>query len=732
MNKKIIVPVMVTALAVSSVPVNYSINRAGSCNIVKAENKDGMVIENGILKRYEGDAANIVIPEGVTAIGEYAFEYKESVKNITLPDSVTKIDRYAFHGCKNLEKVEGGKIDTVSNVAFSLCGKLSSIDLSKAKEIGSAAFYGCKNLKTVKLDEVQSIGGGSFNCAGIETAELNFVGEDGIIQSSAFEECENLKKVTIKGALSEIGNTAFLKCKTLEDIQIEDSSNITYIGGRAFDQTPWLTKQLNQSGDKMLIINHILVKYLPNTFYAGEYAGIPYEELSEEQIRTRTDSDFTYTTPKNVKMETVTIPGEVRSIANNAFYGAYSVENVIFDSEIREIEIGEGAFDFTTWEIEYMKKEDYLVIAGNLVKAKYDKEVIEVPNGVKKVIPGAFMTRYASGKVPEEKIVRAKEVVFPKSVEEIEDWFFYPLVENTIWEPEKVIVPTVLKEKYYGGLSAGVIEFKDVSASLDAKDLIEGYKPGDITTSPAVPSPTASTTQSPSPVVTQTPSPTAAVTQTPNPTAAVTQTPNPTTAVTQTPKPTVAATQIPSPTVAATWTPSPTIPVTQTPSPTTAVTQTPKPTAVVTQTPSPTTAVTQTPSPTAAVTQTTNPTVPATQIPKPTTAVTQQPNPTKTPVSTPAPVVKVKRAVITKAKRLSNKRIKVYIKKTEKVKGYQVLISTDKKFRKNLKKVTTTSQSAVFKKLKKEKTYYIKVRAYKLNSNKKKIYGKYSVIRKVK
>ncbi len=132
------------------------------------------------------------------------------------------------------------------------------------------------------------------------------------------------------------------------------------------------------------------------------------------------------------------------------------------------------------------------------------------------------------------------------------------------------------------------------------------------------------------------------------------------------------------------------------------------------------------------MTQTTNPTVPATQIPKPTTAVTQQPNPTKTPVSTPAPVVKVKRAVITKAKRLSNKRIKVYIKKTEKVKGYQVLISTDKKFRKNLKKVTTTSQSAVFKKLKKEKTYYIKVRAYKLNSNKKKIYGKYSVIRKVK
>lgn len=116
----------------------------------------------------------------------------------------------------------------------------------------------------------------------------------------------------------------------------------------------------------------------------------------------------------------------------------------------------------------------------------------------------------------------------------------------------------------------------------------------------------------------------------------------------------------------------------------------------------------------------------------------QSPTPTATQpattqnVSTPKPVVKVKRSVITKAKRLSNTKIKIYMKKIEKVKGYQILASTDKKFRKNLKKITTTNRSVVLKNLKKGKTYYIKVRAYKLNTEKQKVYGKYSIVKRVK
>ena len=118
---------------------------------------------------------------------------------------------------------------------------------------------------------------------------------------------------------------------------------------------------------------------------------------------------------------------------------------------------------------------------------------------------------------------------------------------------------------------------------------------------------------------------------------------------------------------------------------------------------------------------------------KPITTSTIEPGKTSVPTVKPtsAPKVKVKKAVITKTKRLSKTKLKVYIKKTEQVKGYQVIISTDKKFKKNLKKVKTSKQSVIMKSLKKGQTYYVKVRAYKLNG-KKKVYGKYSNIKQIR
>lgn len=65
------------------------------------------------------------------------------------------------------------------------------------------------------------------------------------------------------------------------------------------------------------------------------------------------------------------------------------------------------------------------------------------------------------------------------------------------------------------------------------------------------------------------------------------------------------------------------------------------------------------------------------------------------------------------------------------VTGYQVVISTDKKFKHNLKTVATKKTNVTLTKLKKGKVYYIKVRAYKLDANKKKIFGAYSTTKKV-
>ena len=82
---------------------------------------------------------------------------------------------------------------------------------------------------------------------------------------------------------------------------------------------------------------------------------------------------------------------------------------------------------------------------------------------------------------------------------------------------------------------------------------------------------------------------------------------------------------------------------------------------------------------------------------------------------------------------LSGKKMKVAYKKVTNAKGYQIVSITSSKFTASTtKKTTTTALTKTFTGLKKGKTYYVKVRAYKTDSFGNKIYGAYSVVNKIK
>ena len=89
-----------------------------------------------------------------------------------------------------------------------------------------------------------------------------------------------------------------------------------------------------------------------------------------------------------------------------------------------------------------------------------------------------------------------------------------------------------------------------------------------------------------------------------------------------------------------------------------------------------------------------------------------------------------KKAVLKKVKATDKKKVKIIVKKTsEKINGYEVILSTKKNFKK-AKKVTTKKNIVTVRKLKASKKYFVKVRAFKKVGNKK-IYGKYSTVKKV-
>lgn len=102
---------------------------------------------------------------------------------------------------------------------------------------------------------------------------------------------------------------------------------------------------------------------------------------------------------------------------------------------------------------------------------------------------------------------------------------------------------------------------------------------------------------------------------------------------------------------------------------------------------------------------------------------------TTTPDATTQKIT-VKKAAIKSAKNVKKNKIKLTIKKVAGAKGYQVRYATNKKFKKAVVK-TTTKTTYTIKKLKKKKTYYVQVRAFK-KSGKVRKYGAWSNRKRVK
>jgi len=82
------------------------------------EDKD-FIIENGVLIAYNGANETVIVPDGITAIGEIAFEWNETLKEVILPQSLQEIGFFAFRGCKNLTVINIPRnVKTIHKTAF--------------------------------------------------------------------------------------------------------------------------------------------------------------------------------------------------------------------------------------------------------------------------------------------------------------------------------------------------------------------------------------------------------------------------------------------------------------------------------------------------------------------------------------------------------------------------------------------------------------------------------------
>ncbi len=209
-------------------------------------------------------ATDIVIPDSVTSIENYAFYGCSSLTSVTIPDSVTSIGSYAFGVCSKLASVTiGNGVTSIAKGAFSGCSSLTSIEIpDSVTSIGSYAFYdcgsitsvtigngvtsiaafafsGCSSLTSIEIpDSVTSIGWYAFSgCSSLTSIEI----PDSVtsIEDYAFLNCSSLTSVTIPDSLTSIGSYAFSGCSSLTSIEIPDS--VTSIGDWAFSGCSGLT-----------------------------------------------------------------------------------------------------------------------------------------------------------------------------------------------------------------------------------------------------------------------------------------------------------------------------------------------------------------------------------------------------------------------------------------------------------------------------------------------------------
>ena len=325
---------------------------------------------------------SVIIEEGVTSIGNYAFYDCYNLRSISIPNSLKCIWGHAFLNCSALDGVAfGSELEIIASYAFEGCKSLTAITIPKnVTNIGYSAFRGCSGLASIIVESgnmkykkcedfnaiinydnqlvvgckntviptgyLLSIAWYAFDgCSEMTSIDI----PTGIteIQQGAFRDCSSLtaitlpkritklsddifngcsslSSVTLNGEVTQIGAHAFAGCEKLTDFDIP--ATVTEIGKYAFDGCSSLTaatlpgdlKRLEEGA--FLNCSSLAEIVIPNSIY---------------WIDQRTFSGCS-------AMKTVTIPEGLTSIGYYAFAWCSSLTEVTFPETVTKL--GEGAF----------------------------------------------------------------------------------------------------------------------------------------------------------------------------------------------------------------------------------------------------------------------------------------------------------------------------------------------------------------------------------------------------
>ena len=350
-------------------------------------------------KKVEGE---LVIPDGVTSIGSFAFSYCKGLTSVTIPNSVTSIGGGAFYNCAGLTSVTiGNSVTSIGDFAFYNCTRLASVTIpDSVTSIGGSAFSGCKGLTSVIIpDSVTSIGGSAFDdCNSLKYNEFDsacYLGND----TNKYVALIKAKSVYITDCIINnrckiIYYYAFSGCTGLANVAIPDS--VTSIGDCAFEACTSLTSVIIPDDVKSI----------------GKWAFAYCSELA-----------------------TITIPNSVASIDNSAFWECTRLASITIPDSVTRV--GDHAFNYCTGLTSVIIGNNVASIGNGAFSGCTSLTSVIIPDGVASMGNGAFFgcTSLTSVIIPDGvanieistfyNCARLTSVTIPDSVTNIGDSAFY-------------------------------------------------------------------------------------------------------------------------------------------------------------------------------------------------------------------------------------------------------------------------------------------------------------------